>query len=484
VAIEQEVLPDVVFPPSERKGGSVFDSREQLVAVVAGAGVGLVVIGSRGPRLSSLLVAIGVFALAGWSAFFRRWGGLTPAEWVPIVSRYALRRAGGAATWHAPVDATSEVADAATHAVGLLAGLEFFNHDGIGVVRDRRAGTYGAVVEVREIPFGLMDADDQVRHHDYWGAFLEGLGSEGQDLDMLQAVEESGPADEVDAYAWLNERAALPEDHEAHRDYRELLDRAAPAARRRRGYVTVQIKARALARQIHASGGGVAGACRALVTEVRAASDALRDAGLDVVSVLSAQGIAAVVRCAVDPPAVRLLRLGDVPAAEAGPQAWHDGWRIYRTDGAWHITGLIKEYPREPRGIDFLAPLVLRRGIHRRIAFCFRPIPEEEATDQLFVSGVRADAEEQAATSMGLSATPRKRLAREARKRHEKEAARGAAFHRFGGAVTVTGTSPEEAEEHFAALCRIAARNKMQVRRMWGQQEVGFRMTLPLGGRS
>jgi len=80
----------------------------------------------------------------------------------------------------------------------------------------------------------------------------------------------------------------------------------------------------------------------------------------------------------------------------------------------------------------------------------------------------------------GQSETARQRQVEEAAARRESELAAGHGEIRFAGFVTVSGRDPEDLRRACAEVSEHAARARIELHRMYGQQATAFTFTLPL----
>ena len=81
---------------------------------------------------------------------------------------------------------------------------------------------------------------------------------------------------------------------------------------------------------------------------------------------------------------------------------------------------------------------------------------------------------------MGFIETARGRRATEAVARREEELADGHAAVRFAGYVTVSARTLEELERHCSEIEHAAQMARLELLRLYGQQDEAFTYTLPL----
>jgi hypothetical protein len=81
---------------------------------------------------------------------------------------------------------------------------------------------------------------------------------------------------------------------------------------------------------------------------------------------------------------------------------------------------------------------------------------------------------------MGFVETARRRRVAEATAQREEELADGHAAVRFAGFVTVSARLAEELEHDCAEVEHAAQMARLELRRLYGQQDESFTYTLPL----
>ena len=183
------------------------------------------------------------------------------------------------------------------------------------------------------------------------------------------------------------------------------------------------------------------------------------------------------IRVAVDPDARsgRGLRLH-----RAWPLAADEGWSSYRTDGAWHVTYWVAEWPRVEVGADFLAPLLLSPGCRRAAAVTMGPVGPAQAARQVESARTADLADEELRRRAGFVTTARRRREADGVVRREAELADGHAEYRFSGYLTVSAADPTALDTACAEVEQAASQAHLELRRLYGQQEESFTWTLPL----
>lgn len=368
----------------------------------------------------------------------------------------------------------------------------------MGVVLDRRTRTYTAVLEVRGHNFALLGGVEKERRLGAWSSVLAALAREGSVVHRLQWVATTVPDDGVAVRRYTEQRRAVPPTSAPGRSYAELLDVADAATCRHEVHLAVQVRATgAGARAARAHGGGDLGCCTVLARETAGLRRQLLDADVEVERVLGARALAAVVRRTGE-VAPALLQPGQADGGGRGragagqggrcppcavgwpwPVALEEEWGCLRTDGTWHATYWIAEWPRVDVGPDFMGPLLLG-SVRRTVAVAMAPISPSRAVREAEQARTADLADEELRRRGGFLSTARRAREAELAGRREEELADGHASFRFSGFVTVTAPTRAalaagcEATEHAAGQCR------MELRRLYGAQLDGFASTLPL----
>jgi len=198
--------------------------------------------------------------------------------------------------------------------------------------------------------------------------------------------------------------------------------------------------------------------------------------------------LASAIRIAFDP----WLRPGLARLAAADPErdgldegaAWPTGsetsWAGYRTDGAVHATYWIAGWPRTDVGAAFLTPLLLHAQVVRSIAVTIEPISPLRAIREVEASRTTDLADQELRGRFGFVETARRRRLSEATSRREEELADGHAAVRFAGYVTVSARTSEELERNCSEIEHAAQMARLELLRLYGQQQEAFTYTLPL----
>ena len=465
----------------------------QVTVLAAAALVGL---GSMYalPGLLSLLVCLAAM-LGAAAAIFVPLDGRTAEEWAPVALRWALRGRGGYRSSAVGAGFRAGGGEEPRPEASLPAQLEgaqmlavSYGAAEVGVLAERRTGTYTAVLAVRAGSFGLRDPGEQERKLDAWGAVLASCSREGSPVRRLQWIERTLPADgdELASYLQAERDRGVELDSNLVRSYIELIESAAPSSQEHEILLALQVDGRRGSRELKRLGGGEGAATALLLREAEALAERLAVAELVVYGILTPRQYAKVIRDGFDPfgrqgrTRAALGGSDGVDPALMGPLAEESSWSTYRSDSALHTTYWISGWPRMEVGPAFLAPLLLQTTALRTVAVTIEPIPHSVAMRRAEAAQTAEVADELARDRQGFMTTARMRRRAEASAGREEELADGHAEMRFAGFITVSGADETELDrvcnevEHAAQLARL------ELQRLYGEQEAGFTFTLPM----
>lgn len=358
----------------------------------------------------------------------------------------------------------------------------------IGVVKDAKNGLYTGVLAVKGDTFALLERGEKERKLQGWSDVLGSLARPSSFVHRLQWIERAVPDDGDALNRYLDEARVQSSDSPTVRSYIDLLEDYVPTSQQHETYIAVQISSVKSGRIVKKAGGGDKGACTVLIRELRQLADALISAEITVSGVLSPRLLALSFRNAVDPDARRrLVRRGRRDPERAGvstDNAWavatETKWDHYRTENVYHSTFWIAEWPRLEVGPDFMAPLMLRTQRTRTVSLVMEPIDTVKAQREIESAHTAYLSDEELRTRAGYVPTERRRREFEGVVRREQELADGFSEYRFAGYVTVTAHSLEELDEACSEIEQTAQQCHVELRRLWGEQDVAFTCTLPL----
>ncbi len=478
------------FGPLERRGLMAGWRGGQIASVGAGLLVAVAVLHARPTPATAALAAAATaagVALATWPL-----GGRTAEQWLPTVSRYGVVVAGGRHRHRASAPSLGHTTTAGgavavekrvrTRHGGPFAGLALLGvevPDGpaVGVVYDTRARTLTASLHVRGQSFALLGSEDQQRRVAAWSSVLAALARERSPLRRLQWVASVIPDDGRAIRAHLDGCAALGAEHPAMVSYRRLLEAAEAGASRHEVLLCVQTAARPKRNRVGTK--PLAAACDGLVRELVAVRRLLADADLSVERTLGPGTLAVTLRRLVEP-----VPEGSDPGAPGPtwpwPMAVDTRWDCVRTDATWHAVFWIAEWPRVDVGADFLGALLL--GSDRRsVSVVLEPVTAERAIRQVEQARTADLADAELRRRGGFLPTARRAREAELVARREAELADGHASYRFTGYVSVSAPSAELLDEACERTEQAAGQCRIELRRLYGDQDRALSCTLPLG---
>jgi len=490
------------FPPLPRRG-VVAGLRGGQVASVA-AGLLLAVAGVRSrPSLSGVVVAV---ALVGGSVALAFWpvAGRTGDQWLPVVVRWAWAGATGRRFRADPGPTDGHRADLGAGGSGRVrragprpapsgdptlfgalqvvpAGSDDDAAAGMGVVVDRVARTVTTVLAVRGHSFALLGPDGQDARVASWARVLASLAREGSAVHRLQWVETCLPDDGRAVRAHLAGHAVLDPGAPAAVSYRALLDEAVPVTRRHRVLVAVTVHQGRSARAVRAAGGGTAGATAVLGREVAAVHRALSAADLTVDGVLGCPSLTRALAEAWGPAPDGAGGGRDAsPAAGPWPMGCEARWDSVRTDGVWHAVYWVSEWPRVDVHPDFLGPLLFA-PLRRTLSLVLEPVDPVRAARQVAQARTAGLADGELRRRNGFLSSARHAREHASVEDRDVELADGHAQFRFSGYVGVTADTEAELVAACATLEQVAGQSRIDVRRLYGQQDAALLCLLPLG---
>lgn len=485
--------PRYLFGPLEHRGVVAGVTAGQLAMTAGALLVSVLVV-----RADSTALGFGVAAIVlSTGAFCAFWpiAGRTPQAWLPVITAWAFQRVRGGRRYQSRLpllaldDESSPSPPPTLAGVGILAEEIAGTGQSIGVAHDARAGTYSAVLAVRGRSFELADNETKTRRLEAWGALLAGMGRASSPIHRLQWVERTVPDDGDEIGRYLASAVKVPGSHPSLASYVELVDTAGVTSQPHEMFLVVSISAARSRRAIRTAGGGDKGAVTVLVRELMHLQRDLRTAEVIVDGALTPRLMARAIRTAFDPSArVRLARRAAGAPDEAGttpanawPLATETTWGAYRSEDAWHCTYWIAQWPRMAVGPDFLAHLLLGTNVMRSVSLTMEPVPAGKAHREVENALVQGFADDELRSRAGFMGTARRRREREAVSRREEELAAGHADFRFSGYVTVTAADLESLDIACGEVEQAAERCRLELRRLYGEQDAAFTYTLPLG---
>jgi hypothetical protein len=353
----------------------------------------------------------------------------------------------------------------------------------IGALSERGGRRLTAVLACRVVAFSLLDAEAQERRLARWGLVLSGAASTA--IRRVQWVERTAPAQGDELARWLQAERdpAVPlRGTPMIESYLELIGTTARVTQEHEILVAVQVDGRRVRDR------GASAVRNALVEETERVAQGLEASEVTVLGALSAGQLARALRTAFDPYAraeLAALETADrgrdgLSEENAWPLGAREEWDHYRTDGALHATYWIGGWPRVDVSPMFMDALLGRSSIVRTVAVTFEPLPTDRSTREVEAAVTRDRADRELRHRFGQSETARQRQAQDATMRRESELAAGHAEVRLSGFISVSGRDRDDLRRACTEVLEHAARARLELHRMYGQQADAFTFTLPI----
>lgn len=486
------------FGPLERRG---------LFGAVRAGQVGLMGLGAvlaiaaldQAPTATGALLAI-LLLVATIVLAVAPVGRRTAGDWAPVIFSFAIRSVLGATKLRSSAPARGMLAGGirssrgrsrleppaadAPRSVRSARIIEAAYRDRpLGVISEQSGRRLTAVLACRVASFSLLDPEVQERRLARWGLVL--TGAAGTPLRRLQWIERTAPAQGDLLARWLHSERdpAVPLRGTPMIDsYLELIGTTARVTQEHEILLAVQIDARRVRDR------GKDAPARALLEQTERIAQALQAAEVTVLGALSAGQLGRSLRTAFDPYCRSELAAletadpdrGGLAEANAWPLGVQEAWDHYRTDGAVHATYWIGAWPRVDVSPMFMDALLGRSSAVRTVSVTFEPVPSERSTREVEAAVTRDRADRELRYRFGQSETARQRQAQDATIRREAELAEGHGEVRLAGFITVSGRDHDDLRRACSEVYEHAARARLELHRMYGQQGDAFTFTLPL----
>jgi hypothetical protein len=485
------------FGPLERRGilGPIRPGQVATLAI----GVLLAVVAlDASPSPSGALVAI-LLVAAAVALAVAPLGSRTIEEWAPLTAAFAVRAARTRLRFRSSAPATGirarglgasggahrgEPPPVAPDALSGVRIIEAAYRDRpIGALSERSGRRVTAVLACRVVAFSLLDPEAQERRLGRWGLVLSGAA--GSAIRRLQWIERTAPAQGDGLARWVHAERdpAIPlRGTPMIESYLELIGTTAKVTQEHEILIVVQVDARRVRDR------GSDAVMRSLVEETERVAQGLEAAEVTVLGALSAGQLARALRTAFDPYArseLAALEAADperdgLSETNAWPLGAREAWDHYQSDGAVHATYWIGGWPRIDVSPMFMDALLGRSSAVRSVAVTFEPIAPDRSTREVEAAITRDRADHELRARFGQSETARQRQTRDATMRRESELAAGYGEVRLSGFVTVSGRDGDELRLACSEVLEHAARARLELHRMYGQQADAFTFTLPL----
>jgi len=483
------------FGPLERRGLLGPVRAGQALTLAAGALVAMVAL-DRSPSALGAMAGLATLAIATLVATVR-FGGRCAEEWTPVIVAFLLRLSRRATRFRSRApqlgvrwrggSGDQPVAEPAPDVPEVLRGLALdevnYRDRTVGVLSEMKGRRLTAVLACRVVSFALLDAESQERRLARWGHVLASAATDP--IRRIQWIERTAPTQGDELARWLHHARdpAVPlRGAPMIESYLELIENTARVIHDHEILVAVQVDG---ARMRHRRSVSVS---EALVEQAERVARGLEAAEITVLGALSRGQLARALRTAFDPFARGELAtleavdphrdgLSDTAAWPLGAQ---EAWDHYRADGAQHATYWISGWPRVEVSPMFMDAMLGGTRAVRTVAVTFEPIPAERSTREVEAAITRDRADSELRRRFGQAETARQRQAQEAAMRREAELAAGHGEVRLAGFVTVSGRNDEDLRRACGDVMEHAARARLELHRLYGQQAEAFTFTLPL----
>jgi len=162
------------------------------------------------------------------------------------------------------------------------------------------------------------------------------------------------------------------------------------------------------------------------------------------------------------------------------PMGTEVGWDAVRTDGTWHATYWVSEWPRVDVHPDFLGPLLFA-PLRRTLSMVMEPVDPARAARQVAQARTAGLADGELRRRNGFLNSARHTRERQSVDERDIELADGHAQFRYSGYLGVTADTRDELVVACAALEQAAGQARLEVKRLYGQQDGALLCLLPLG---
>jgi hypothetical protein len=483
------------FGPLERRGllGGLRMGQAGLVAL--GLLIATLAIDVT-PSIGGVMLGVVAVGLAAAVATVRL-GGRAGDEWVPVIVSYAFRLAAGRRSFQsrAPLvgmtfsqragSALRDPRPVRPTPVGDVAIVEVScGGRRVGALSQRGGRLLTSLLACRVASFALLDPEAQERRLARWGLVL--AGAVDCAIRRIQWIERTAPEAGDELARWLYEQrdpAVPPRGVPIVESYLELISSTARVSRSHEILVAVQVDRG----RLHGRS-GAASLEQTLIEATERVAQGLEAAEIGVLGALAKGQIARVLRTAYDPYAhseLAALQSADSGRRElAEVNAWPLGareeWDHYRCDGAVHATYWIGGWPRTEVSPMFMDALLGRARAVRTVAVTFEPVSPERSSREVEAAITRDHADRELRWRFGQIETARHRIAAEAAARREAELASGHTEVRLAGFITVSGRDEDDLRRGCAEVLEQAARARLELHGLYGQQADAFTFTLPL----
>jgi hypothetical protein len=458
---------------SRSVGLGSLDSRQTVMVVVAA----LAPIGTAAVRglVDAAVVSVPALVVASL-AVARRDGGL-------VLDLVVARLRWQIASWRGQTLYRGQVFTSHPRALdlpGVLAPTKLLQarepgRSDVGIVWNQATGLMSATVLLSPAGALLADAETVDRQVASWGQLLSGLADNPlihHAAVTIELVPEPGTqlADHVHGRI----------DAEAPQLARDVLTQIVAAAPKGASCVA----ARLTLTLDPLRGTRTRGVAEAVAEVMRAIGGLpVASAGADVLRRATGTDLIRIVRTAFDPDTAVIpsAEFDQLTWADTGPVTVSDEFDHLVHDGAYSVSWVLLEAPRQKVPHSVLLPLLSPGQHRRRVTLCFRTLSREEAGLVLDREVNAAAAREEYRRRTKRDPTARDRADAERAARSAAEEAHGAGLVQFSMYVTATVTDPAYLVEARREVEQAAGLSRLRLRLARGGQAALFAVGLPCG---
>ncbi|MFV0257478.1 MAG: SCO6880 family protein [Acidimicrobiales bacterium] len=400
--------------------------------------------------------------------------GRKAVEWLPIAAQWAWRITVRQAIYRRRV---VKPRPAGTLALpGDAAAMRSYEDPETGtvMVHDPHHNRLIAIAEVTHRSFVLLDPAEQQRRVTGWSRVLS-TACRSSRLARLQVLERTLPDSGTGLSRWWAEHGT-DDDSWVARTYRELIDRAGPAAERHVTTISIALDMKAAGRAIRSAGGGLRGAAAVLRQEMHTLSTALGSADLKPAEWLTPPQLAIALRSAYDPQVAATLERSTIGAdlATAGPVAINETWDLLRSDSAYHAVLWISEWPRSLVYPGFLAPILLSSGIRRAFSVVCDPVRADVAARDIRKKKTEYISDAAQRAKIGQIEDAQQTAEYHDVLQQEADLTAGHGVLRYTGLLAVSAPTLDDLDAAVAEIEQAAIQASCETRRLVGQQAQAF----------
>gem|GEM_PF-1430837 len=454
--------------------------------VIVGVGMFAMVI----MRLAGFAFLITVVPVVGAAAFAKtRYQGRWLSDWIPVLARWFGRR--NRTQWSTDQPWDGENGERPRVFDALTVRDEQMSAGPTAVVWDSVHRTAAAIIEVRGCDFELLEAREQDGLLADFGRAIGVFVQEGTPV-VRASWHEVAFRQSLDAHRRFVREVGTSVDAGHRRAYLALVDEVGASTTRHSIYLTVVVGQAQVEK-----GGRVAFGAHGRTSEERtvAALDKslgvfarrLSDSGIEVTRWLEAADVRQVLTEAIDPSTALGLapqagRLSDRmgTSTRMGPMEVDESFNWMCTDGTYHRSYRITEWPRTAQHGDWLVRLLARPESARTMAVVFEPVNPVKSQRQIERALAKLDAVTTVRAESGKRVTYAAQRAREDVLQREEELVSGFGEVRYWSVVTVSATSVDglvsACEEWEASAGSVG----LVLSPCDGEHELGWGASLPL----